>query len=117
MKAGVVYQSHVIDRSPAIPTAEFGTPEVLIDAMVELVSEMRANHPEIAALGVGVPGFVDFDRGLVHKLPNVPDWESIRLGQILEDRVGLPTMVDNLANCMAIAEWKCGAAREIRHAL
>lgn len=117
VKAGVVYQSHVIDQSPIVATAEFGTPDELIDAMVHTVENLRKTHPGVSALGVGVPGFVDFDRGLVHDLPNVPDWNSIRLGKILQDRTGLPTTVDNLGNCMAIAEWKCGAARGLRDVL
>ena len=111
VKAGVIYQSHVIDSSPVIATAEFRTPDELIDAMVRSVEGLRKSHRDAAALGVGVAGFVDFERGLVHDLPNVPDWNSIRLRQILQERTGLPTTVDNLGNCMAVAEWKCGAAR------
>jgi glucokinase len=111
VKAGVVYQSHVIDHAPHLATREFGEPAELIEAMVRCVTELREKHPGVSALGVGLPGFVDFHKGWVHALTNVPQWESIPLGRILEEKTGLPTVIDNRANCMAEAEWKCGAAR------
>jgi glucokinase len=111
IKAGVVYKSHVIDHAPPVATKEFDSPESLIDAMARTVEELREKHPGVTALGVGLPGFVDFNKGWVHGLSNVPDWESIPLGRILEERTKLPTVIDNDANCTAIAEWRCGSAR------
>jgi len=43
-----------------------------VDAIAERVKNMRAKYPDISAVGVGVPGLVDFDRGYVHVLTNVP---------------------------------------------
>lgn len=114
IKAGVVFQSHIIDHAPPIATREFDDPAVLIDAMVRTVEELCEKHPGVAALGVGMPGFVDYHKGWVHSLTNVPEWESLPLGRILEEKTKLPTVIDNGANCMAIAEWKCGAARGLR---
>jgi glucokinase len=111
IKAGVVFQSHIIDHAPPIATQEFDEPGALIDAMVRIVGDLRADHPGVAALGVGMPGLVDFHKGWVHSLTNVPDWDSIPLGRLLKEKTKLPTVIDNGANCMAIAEWKCGAAR------
>jgi glucokinase len=114
VKAGVVFQSHVIDRAAVLPTREFDRPEQLIDAMAGTVAELRDKHPRVAALGIGLPGFVDFDRGIVHTMTHVPDWSSVPIRQILEERTGLPVVVDNRANCMTLAEWRCGAARGLR---
>ena len=114
LKTCVVFQSHVIDRSAAIPTSEFVTHQDLIDVMVRSVLELRARHPGIVAVGAGVPGFVDFQKGWVYSLTNVSDWNAVPLGRILSERIGLPAIVDNRSNCMAIAEWKCGAARGLR---
>ena len=114
IKVGVVYQSHVIDHAAAIPTREFDRPEELIEVMARTVGDLREKHPEVVALGLGMPGFVDFDRGLVHSMTNVEDWVSVPIQRILEEKTGLPVVVDNRANCMAIAEWRCGAARGLR---
>jgi glucokinase len=114
IKSGVVFQGHVIDRASPLATREFDAPAALIEAMVRTVGELREEHPKVAGLGVGMPGFVDFSRGLVHNLTNVPNWVSIPLRKILEEKTGLPAVVDNRANCMAIAEWRRGAARGFR---
>lgn len=114
VKVGVVYQSHIIDQAPAIPTREFDRPEELIDVMVRTVQDLREKHPGVVALGLGMPGFVDFDRGIVHSMTHVSDWIAVPVRRILEEKTGLPVVVDNRANCMAIAEWRCGAARGLR---
>ncbi|MCP5543316.1 MAG: ROK family protein [Akkermansiaceae bacterium] len=114
IKTGLVFKSHVIDQAPAIATKEFGEPAELIDALVKNVEILKARHPGIDGLGVGMPGLVDFHRGWVHNLTHVPSWESVPLGRILHDRTQLPTVVDNRANCMAEAEWRCGAGRGLQ---
>ncbi len=117
VKIAVVYQSHIIDSAPPIATQEFSTHGELIDAMVRVVEDLRARHPGIVAVGVGMPGFVDFEKGLVYNLTNVQDWESVPLKMILGNRIQLPVIVDNDANCMAFAEWKCGAGRGFEHVI
>ncbi len=117
VKLAVVFQSHIIDHAPPIATQEFDGHDELISEIVRSVEDLRARHPNIAAVGVGMPGFVDFEKGLVINLTNVRGWAEVPLKKILEEKIGLPVWVDNDANCMAIAEWKCGAGRGFRHVL
>jgi glucokinase len=117
VKLTVVFQSHIIDHAPPIATQEFDGHDALISEIVRAVEDLRARHPSIAAVGVGMPGFVDFEKGLVINLTNVRGWAEVPLKKILEEKIGLPVWVDNDANCMAIAEWKCGAGRGFRHVL
>jgi glucokinase len=115
VKIAVVSQSHIIDQAPPIATQEYAGHGELIGAMVRVVEDLRTRHPNIAAIGVGMPGFVNFEAGLVYNLTNVRDWESVPLKTILQEQTGLPVVVDNDANCMAFAEWKCGAGRGFQH--
>jgi glucokinase len=115
VKIAVVFQSHIIDQAPPIATQEYAGHEELIDAMVQVVEDLRTHHPNVAAIGVGMPGFVNFEKGLVYNLTNVRDWEAVPLKTILQDKTGLPVVVDNDANCMAFAEWKCGTGRGFQH--
>lgn len=115
VKIAVVYQSHIIDHAPPIATQDFESREELIDAMVRTVEDLRARHEGVASVGVGMPGFVNYDKGLVYNLTNVPEWEAVPLRKILEARIGLPVAIDNDANCMAFAEWRCGAGRGFQH--
>lgn len=115
MKAGVVYQSNIIDHAPPILTREFRSPGELIEAMGRAVNELKDRHPSVTALGVGMPGFIDFENGTIHNLTNVPGWDAVPLKRLLAEATGLPVFVENDANCMAFAEWKRGAGRGLRH--
>ncbi len=117
VKVGVVDGDHVIAQAPPLATPEFDGAPPLIDAIAATISCLREKHPAIAAIGVGMPGFVDFEHGLVHGLTNVPGWEDIALRDELQQRCNLPTQVENDANAMAYAEWKLGAAVGCHHVI
>jgi glucokinase len=93
-----------------LETAAYGSVDDLIGAIAVSVADISRQHEKMIAVGCGVPGLVDFDRGYVHTLTNVPGWNDIALREILEQETGLPVIVDNDANCMAYAEWRYGAA-------
>ena len=59
VKFGVVSGSKVIDSAPAIATDDYTESAPLIDAIVRVIEDLRGRHPEISAIGAGVPGFVD----------------------------------------------------------
>lgn len=111
VKVGVAFRSSLIDHAPPIATQDFDGPEPLLDALQRTIEDLRQRHPKIVAAGIGMPGFVNFDRGIVHTLTNVPGWDGFPLKDVLEERLGLPIVVENDANCMAYAEWKRGAGR------
>lgn len=115
IKAGVVYQSNIIDHAPPIATQEFDGPDELIEAMARVIEDLQKRHPGVASVGVGMPGLIDYQKGIVHNLTNVRDWYQVPLRSLLADMCKLPVTVDNDANCMAFAEWKCGAGRGLNH--
>ncbi len=93
-----------------LETLSYRSVDDLIGAIAESVAGIGQRHGNMIAVGCGVPGLVDFDRGFVHTLTNVPGWQDIALRDILERETGLPVFIDNDANCMAYAEWRYGAA-------
>jgi glucokinase len=115
VKTGVVYRGNIIDHAPPIATPDFEGPEELINAIARTIEDLRQRHAEIAAIGVGMPGFVNFEKGTVYGLTNVPGWTMIPLKNLLQGKTGLPVVIENDANCMAFAEWKRGAGRGFNH--
>lgn len=115
IKLGVCCGGELIATDKPIPTQAFNGPQALIAEMAQRVAALRAASPEIAAIGVGVPGLVDFEHGYVHELTNVPGWKHVPLKTILGERTGLPVVVENDANAMCYAEWRHGAARGLRN--
>jgi glucokinase len=115
VKTGVVRGSEILDHAPPIATQDFEGSEPLIAMIVRTVEDLRLRHPEIAAVGIGMPGFVHFEKGIVFNLTNVRGWQNVALKEMLEAKLKLPVVADNDANCMAFAEWKLGAGRGFNH--
>jgi glucokinase len=117
IKSAVVREGAVVQRGePINPQVGPGSGS-LVDQLVALIEKLRADHPEIAGVGIGLPGFVDSVNGIVHHLTNVDGWNDVPLRQILHDRTGLTVTIENDANAMAYGEFKHGAASGGRHVI
>jgi glucokinase len=84
--------------------------DALFDAMVGVVSEVRASTGEMDAVGVGVPGLVDRN-GRLAVGPNLPGIADLPIRDELQARLNVPVAVDNDATCATWAEVKLGAAK------
>ncbi len=112
IKMGVVQGTQVLARAYPLPTQQFDSPAAILDAMCAAIRLLLAEHPDASAVGLGMPGWVDFYRGVLYQLTNVPVWNhEVPVREIMGRALGLPIVLDNDANCMAYAEWKCGAGR------
>ena len=115
VKFGVVIGSEVVSQPAPLPTQEYAGRDELIEAICEVIARVREEYPTLGGIGVGVPGFVNFERGEIAKLTNVAGWKQVPLKAILSEKTGLPVVVDNDANAMAYAEWKLGAGQGHEH--
>jgi glucokinase len=104
--AGVVDEAGKILDSCKVPTPE--NSDKTADAIAEAVRKVKGDH-QIAAVGLGAAGFIDADRATVLFAPNV-SWVNEPLKSRIEQRIGLPVIVENDANAAAWGEAKFGAA-------
>jgi N-acetylglucosamine repressor len=65
---------------------------------------------KVSAMGVAVPGLVDIEKNISVFAPNLPDWKSVPIGEILTKEFTLPVFVENDARAMALGETRYGAA-------
>ena len=112
VKSGVVKEGKIVELAERIPTRSHSGAEPLLAAVVTAVAELHKKHPEVCALGAGLPGMVDSINGRVLELSNVAGWKDIGLTKLLEERTGLPVAIDNDANAATYAEWLYGAGRD-----
>jgi len=88
----------------------------ILDAADKLLEQVCAkggvSRSEILALGLGVPGFVDCESGVVHWSPVLSE-RHVALQAALRDRLGLTVFVDNDANLVTLAELWFGAGRKL----
>jgi len=88
----------------------------LVELLVREVEEARAERPGVKAIGMGIPATIDHDKGLAVAAVNLPI-ENLPIRDLVVERTGLPTFVDNDANVAALAEHLFGAARGAQNAV
>lgn len=69
---------------------------------------------QVAGVGLGCAGTVDWGRGAVIESPNLPI-ADLPLAGLVSDSVGVPVVLDNDANVATWAEVRAGCARGLRH--
>ena len=112
IKMGVTQGADILHKAEPLLTATYDSPTAIIEAMCTTARELLHRHPDAAAVGLGMPGWTDFHRGVLYQLTNVPVWNhEVPVRDIMQQALGLPVALDNDANCMAYAEWKLGAGK------
>ncbi len=98
-----------------VPSAGYSQ-EAVIDLLAEEIMRAREVRPDVAAVGLGIPARIDFEKGHAIDTVNL-DFEEFPVRDLIQERVGLPAFVDNDGNLAMMAEALYGAARGARHAL
>lgn len=83
----------------------------LIENIKAQQDRAHRNGNVVAAVGVGAPGVIHADTGVVVKSPNFPDWNNLPLKKELEAALALPVFIENDANAAALGEQWRGAGR------
>ena len=85
-------------------------------AMGDVITSEHAQATDFLGVGVGAPGPLDRERGIVVVAPNL-GWVDYPLRQAISERIRLPVTLDNDANCATMGEWWRGAAQGARNAV
>lgn len=77
------------------------------DVMRELLARCGLSAKKIIAIGMGLPGPVDFASAQLVEPPLMPEWDSFSIRDYLGEAFTAPVFVDNDVNLMALGElWR-----------
>jgi len=115
LRASAVRADGTVLEDFEIPTHAEDGPERVVERMVEGIVEVNEGHSgsSLIGVGVGVPGLVRIDEGVVARAPNLPGWNDFALKERLESALELPVIVENDANAAAMGEVWLGAGRDV----
>ncbi len=115
LRASAVKPSGDVLEDFQIPTQAGDGPEHVVDRMVAGIREVQEGHAgkDLIGIGVGVPGLVRLETGVIAKAPNLHGWNDFPLKQRLEERLELPVLVENDANSAALGEVWLGAGHDV----
>jgi glucokinase len=83
----------------------------MCDAILHLTERYRSVGRFLGA-GIGVPGIIDVEAGMMRKSANLPGWTDYPVRDQIESRLGARVFLDNDANVAALGEKWLGAARD-----
>lgn len=115
MSGGLVTPDGEVLSTIQAPTYRCGPGTVLdtlLDLIRELLSRAQRAHVPVEAVGLGLPGLVDTEAGVMKKgVHLLPELSGIPLVETIRAAVGIPAFVDNDVNALALAESTWGHGR------
>lgn len=100
--------ANAVDGPPAVI-------ERMLGAARQVMTGAGVRPAQVAAVGVGAPGPLDIEAGILILPPNLPGWFRVPLKQQIEDGLQIATFLENDANAAGLGEHRFGAGRGVQH--
>ncbi len=109
---GVVKDATVIEEIK-IPTRATEEKNKIIVNLIDGIGSL--NIKDVAGIGIGVPGLVDEEKGIIFDVFNIPSWKEVHLKKELQDHFNIPVRITNDANVFAMGEKFFGEGRAYKN--
>lgn len=89
--------------------------DAVLDEMCEQIGDVArklSSRGTLAGIGLGVPGIIDMETGMLRESPNLPGWSNYPVRDEIEKRLKTHVFLENDANAAALGEHWLGAARD-----
>lgn len=78
---------------------------MLVEAVNRVIEKSGVKRDDILGIGVGAPGPLDCESGVILTPPNMPMLDYLPLKETLEGRTGFPVFLNKDTNVIAFAEY------------
>ncbi len=117
LSAVIDAEGNILGTAKLSTKADEGTTAVIdriAESIEKAIDKSNVENASIQAIGIGAPGPLDPETGIVIFAPNL-GWRDVPLKTELEARTGLPTFVDNDVNVGTLGEHAFGAAQGVEN--
>lgn len=94
-------------------------PEEIINCLFANINKImeyaKKKEIDIGTIGIGIPGPLDAQTGVVKQPPKFKGWKDVPLGSIVQKEYGIPVWIENDANVSALAEKWLGSGRNMHN--
>jgi len=108
IRAGIVH-SNALQKIVSRRINARGSAEEVLQELFSVTDQLISNS--VTSIGIGVPGLVNIEEGIVYDVVYIPSWKEVPLQKWMADRYKLPVFVDNDANCFALGEYYFGKGK------
>ncbi|MFP6596598.1 MAG: ROK family protein [Candidatus Hydrogenedentota bacterium] len=115
VKTALVSEDRQVLAQETRPTEADRGQDVVIGNMAAsaeaVIAASGISREDIVAAGVGAPGPLNRETGIVYSPPNLPAWKDVPLAALMEEKLGVPCFLENDANAACYGEFWMGAGR------
>ncbi|MGE5489195.1 MAG: ROK family protein [bacterium] len=91
-----------------------GRDAVVADIVSSIVALRERHGPDLVGIGVGTPGIIELETGVLKQSPNLPAFDNFPMRDELERLLQAPVLLENDANAAALGEKWMGAGRDVQ---
>jgi glucokinase len=112
--AAVDEQGTLVEKVTLGTKVSLGRDQVIDDMCdgIRRMSEKFEGAAPLIGIGIGVPGFIDMQTGLLRESPNLPGWADYPVRAEIERRLKTIVILENDANVAALGEKWLGAGKD-----
>lgn len=115
IKIGLLKNDLTVEAKLKVPTeSETDSNHVmanLIAGVKQLLVQTQTGTDQIKAIGIGVPGQMNIQKGLSIFSPNFANWSNVPVVQLIENEFHVSTFMDNDVRVNLYGEWQLGAGK------
>ena len=112
IKFGVVDGERIVEKFE-IPTLARRADTEIVGDIIKMCRTIMAKY-SIEKIGIGTPGFVDSEKGMILLASNI-NFKNTPICSMISEALGVPTTVGNDANCAVLGEYYAGYGKEYKN--
>ena len=115
LRAAAIGRDGKMLNKVAVSTAVGSGRNAVISDIVRAVETLEAGlaSETLAGVGIGLPGYILMEKGIVVGAPNLPEFENYPVRDDIEKRLGAKVILENDANAAILGEQWMGAGKGV----
>jgi len=112
--AAIDHHGKILRKVSGTTQLSAGRDAVISDIVASILKLRAASSADrLVGIGIGVPGFLIIDEGVISVSPNLPGFENFAIRDEIERLLQAPVLLENDANAAALGEKWIGAGRDV----
>jgi glucokinase len=116
LRAAAVNAAGKVLARVSLPASYDTGPLNVVNEIVTAIKKVRdkLGAGDLRGVGMGVPGFIDIEAGVVIGSANLPGFQDFPVRDEIQQHLGIPILLENDANAAALGEKWMGAGQDVK---
>jgi glucokinase len=112
--AAIDASGHILAKTSGATKLSAGRDAVAADIAGSILKlREQCGTERLAGVGIGTPGIIIMEKGIIVQSPNLPGFENFPMRDAIARQLGAPVLLENDANAAALGEKWQGAGRDV----